>query len=202
MYIHYSPDGDYRAISNFRTKSLRSFLHNYRFIHINCEAVTFENITVLNNIDVAFNYESFMYLINLDCENCPKQQECNKLFPLDILLNLDGQFQVVDMIVFVDGTLTRLINYYGRYGHFFHCIDKDLLNNEWYKHKEEQQLDKSKAFLNEEYYYAIVELKKRFVPIFGEDTYNKLRAKLVELASFNLSKSKQLFEVNKHVDLL
>lgn len=195
MYIHYSPDGDYRAISNFRMKSLRSFLNNYHFIHINCEKVVFENITVIHDIDVAFNYESFMYLINLDCENCPKQQECNKLFPLDILLNLDGTFQVTDIIVFVDGTLTRLINYYGRYGHFFHCIDRNLLNNEWYKHKEEQLVDKSKAFLDQEYYYAFSELRERFIPIFGEDTYNKLRAKLIGLANFNLAKSRHLFEV-------
>lgn len=195
MYIHYSPDGDYRAISNFRMKSLRSFLNNYQFIHITCKEVILENIEVPNNIDVSFNYESFMYLINLDCDNCPKQSECNKLFPLDILLNLDGQFQVTSIIVFVDGILTRLINYYGRYGHFFHCIDRDLLNNEWYKHKEEQQVDKSKVFLDNEYYYAFSELKKRLVPIFGEDTYNKLRAKLIGLANFNLSKSKHLFEV-------
>lgn len=195
MYIHYSPDGDYRAISNFRMKSLRSFLNNYQFIHITCKEVILENIEVPNNIDVSFNYESFMYLINLDCNNCPKQQECNKLFPLDILLNLDGQFQVTNIIVFVDGILTRLINYYGRYGHFFHCIDRNLLNNEWYKHKEEQQVDKSRVFLDNEYYYAFSELKKRLVPIFGEDIYNELRAKLISLANFNLSKSKHLFEV-------
>lgn len=194
MYIHYSPDGDYRAISNFRMKSLRSFLNNYQFIHITCKEVILENIVVPNNIDVSFNYESFMYLINLDCDNCPKQSECNKLFPLDILLNLDGNFKVTNIIVFVDGILTRLINYYGRYGHFFHCIDRDLLNNEWYKYKEEQQVDKSKVFLDKEYYYAFSELKKRFIPIFGADTYNELRAKLISLANFNLSKHR-LFEV-------
>ena len=196
MYIHYSPDGDYRAISNFRMKSLRSFFNNYQFIHITCKEVILENIEVPNNIDVSFNYESFMYLINLDCDNCPKQSECNKLFPLDILLNLDGNFKVINIVVFVDGTLTRLINYYGRYGHFFHCIDRDLLNNEWYKHKEEQQVDKSKVFLDNEYYYAFSELQKRLVPIFGEDTYDELRAKLVTLANFNLTKCKHLFEVN------
>ena len=196
MYIHYSPDGDYRAISNFRMKSLRSFFNNYQFIHITCKEVILENIEVPNNIDVSFNYESFMYLINLDCDNCPKQSECNKLFPLDILLNLDGNFKVINIVVFVDGTLTRLINYYGRYGHFFHCIDRDLLNNEWYKHKEEQQVDKSKVFLDNEYYYAFSELQKRLVPIFGEDTYDELRAKLVTLVNFNLTKRKHLFEVN------
>lgn len=195
MYIHYSPDGDYRAISNFRMKNLRHFLMYYSFIHINCDEVNLENIDVPKGIDVSFNYESFMYLINLDCDNCPKQTECNKFFPLDILLRLDGTFQVTEIIVFVDGVLTRLINYYGRYGHFFHCIDKDLLNNEWYKHKEENQVDKSKVFLNEEYYYAFSELKKRLIPIFGVDVYNELRAKLISFANFNLHKNRKLFEV-------
>lgn len=195
MYIHYSPDGDYRAISNFRMKNLRHFLMYYSFIHISCDEVNLENIVVPKGIDVSFNYESFMYLINLDCDNCPKQTECNKFFPLDILLRLDGTFQVTEIIVFVDSVLTRLINYYGRYGHFFHCIDKDLLNNEWYKHKEENQVDKSKVFLNNEYYYAFSELKKRLIPIFGVDVYNELRAKLIGLANFNLHKNKKLFEV-------
>ena len=99
MYIHYSPDGDYRAISNFRMKNLRHFLMYYSFIHINCDEVNLENIDVPKGIDVSFNYESFMYLINLDCDNCPKQIECNKFFPLDILLRLDGTFQVTEIMV-------------------------------------------------------------------------------------------------------
>ena len=196
MYIHYSPDGDYRAISNFRMKNLRRFLREYHFIDFICYDVNLENIKIPEGIKVSFNVETLLYLINLDCDNCPKKSECNHLFPLDIILELDGTFNVINIICFVDGELTRLINYYGRYGHFFHCIDMDLLNNPWYKHKEENQCDKSKCFLKQDYYYAVMVLRDRIIKIFGEKLYDKLRSSLILFSSQKHKLvSKTLFEV-------
>lgn len=171
VYIHYALDGDYSSVSNTQLKSIRAFMDSHEFLFFADMSLSLPGLPKLDFCSVSVDINSFLTRINLDCEHCPVS-DCRSLYPLEVLLSMDGKFCVSEALVFIDCEDTRLISGYGKRGHLNHCVMHDLMTCPYYQGG--LDVDKSVAFKAADYVPAYLGLKDVLVELFGSGFYRML----------------------------
>lgn len=167
MYIKYSMDGDCKSFSNNARKSMNAFANKRDFISISNVKFSLMH----KNIPVClFDIDSMLHKINLDCEHCDKN-DCDSLYPLEFILDVDDNFNIIKMYVFCNYEDTRLISYYGKHGHLNHCVDDNLNDKFYYKGS---KCDKKKSFKHCQYDFLYIKMEEQLKEIFGNDIYDSL----------------------------